>query len=281
MQITIVKPRNEKLKEYIQYFLFMRKDNRNAINYTTFPNSNLCLAIYQENSIHYLKERNANHCLISAGGSALSSKIYGFHTMPFEVDVSCELDQVCILFHPAGLRAFTNIPYAEILSSDRPFDEIFGLANRWKLEHMFELKDATARARILEELLWVHLNNGISQKFNEVLHHIALISLEELNVGLLCKKLLLSESTLSRLFTGHLGQNPQAYFKTLRFRKVLGEVLHKSSSMTSIGYANAYYDQAHFIKDFKSLTGFTPKKILREISVQQNDLTWVYKKRPD
>ena len=36
----------------------------------------------------------------------------------------------------------------------------------------------------------------------------------------------------------------------------------QSESLTEIAYDSAYYDQAHFIKDFKEFTGTTPNKFL-------------------
>ncbi|MFD0878251.1 helix-turn-helix domain-containing protein, partial [Massilia pinisoli] len=33
-----------------------------------------------------------------------------------------------------------------------------------------------------------------------------------------------------------------------------------SESLTAIAYEGNYYDQAHFIKDFKAFTGVSPKK---------------------
>ena len=36
----------------------------------------------------------------------------------------------------------------------------------------------------------------------------------------------------------------------------------ESDSLTSIAYENEYFDQAHFIKDFKELTGVSPKAFL-------------------
>lgn len=41
MNSTIIKPKNEILKKYVQYFLFFNKADHNALNYTTFPNKNL------------------------------------------------------------------------------------------------------------------------------------------------------------------------------------------------------------------------------------------------
>ena len=124
MEPVIIKPKQERLKPYIQYFLFFRKTSHEAINYTTFPNNNLCLALYRRNTIQYTNDAPVNHCSISKGGSSLTGRFYGFHKMPFRVDIDGPLDQVCIIFYSAALRAFTGEHYNDLMHADSFFNEV-------------------------------------------------------------------------------------------------------------------------------------------------------------
>jgi len=114
MKTVIVKPQNEILKKHIEYFLFLKKSDDNLLNYSTFPNNNICLAIYKENHIHYNNVPNYNECVITKGNSLFSSRLYGFHKRPFNVNINADLDQVCIIFYPAALRAFTHESYDDL-----------------------------------------------------------------------------------------------------------------------------------------------------------------------
>ena len=61
MKSIIIKPKNEILKRYVQYFLYFKKTDNTILNYTTFPNNNLCLAIYKQNEINYINHHKTNN----------------------------------------------------------------------------------------------------------------------------------------------------------------------------------------------------------------------------
>jgi len=67
-----------------------------------------------------------------------------------------------------------------------------------------------------------------------------------------------SERYLQKLFLDRVGIAPSAFFSVYRFNKSLGQVLSSNLPLTSIAYDCGYYDQAHFIKEFRKFTGITP-----------------------
>lgn len=71
----------------------------------------------------------------------------------------------------------------------------------------------------------------------------------------------LSPSRLRDQFNREVGMSPKEYSKILRINRV--STFLKSDlrmSLTELAYKLGYYDQAHFIKDFKSVTGLSPGK---------------------
>lgn len=278
MKSIIIKPKNELLKKYIQYFLFFKKTDSTSLNYTTFPNNNLCLSIYKQNKIDYLNHSKANNCTITEGNKYFISKLYGFHKMPFKVDINSCLDQVSIIFYPSALRIFTNESYNDLINSESVFEDIFSTKNSFLLEQIFEVDNFEKRTVIVEELLLKNLKNKIPDKLKEGLHFISQYNTENITVETLADKLQISDTSLYRLFKNNLGQNPKSYLKTIRFRTILDEIRNGHHTHPEIDYLHQYYDQAHFINDFKTYTGYSPKKIIDQISIQQNDLTWIYNK---
>jgi AraC-like DNA-binding protein len=198
--------------------------------------------------------------------------------MPFQVDINSSLDQICIIFYPAALKAFTNESYSDLMNSDSVFEDIFLNEYAFVLEQVFEQENLAIRTEILEELLLKNLKNEIPDKLKEGLHFISHYNTQNLTVETLAGKLQISNTSLYRLFKYNLGQNPKSYLKTMRFRTILDEIMNGNHTPKDIDYLHQYYDQAHFINDFKTYAGYSPKKIIDQVSIQENDLTWIYNK---
>lgn len=277
MESVIIKPKNEILNKHIQYFLFFKKTDQGFLNYTTFPNNNLCLAIYRQNNIEYINEKNKNSCLITTGNKNFKTRLYGFHKMPFTVNIESNLEQICIIFKPSALRAFTKVPYGDLVNSDDFFD-ILSHRDNTVLEQIFEEKEFSIKADKLEHLLLTNLKYEVPAKFKEILYLISNDTNCNLTVDTLSKNLNISSSSLFRLFKNNLGQNPQSYLKTIRFRNSLNEILSNQKTLTSVAHNNQYFDQSHFINDFKFFSGCSPNKLLNKVSLQQNQLVWIYNK---
>ncbi len=65
---------------------------------------------------------------------------------------------------------------------------------------------------------------------------------------------------LDMLFQEHVGVSPKSLASILRFQEVYqGWMQHKSPTFFSNHWPAYYYDQSHFIKEFKRFTGFTPQ----------------------
>lgn len=277
MESVIIRPKNEILNKHIQYFLFFKKTDQGFLNYTTFPNNNLCLAIYRQNNIEYINEKNKNSCLITTGNKNFNTRLYGFHKMPFTVDIESDLEQICIIFKPSALRAFTKVPYGDLVNSDDFFD-ILSHRDNTILEQIFEEKEFSIKADKLEYLLLTNLKYEVPAKFKEILYLISNDTNCNLTVDILSKDLNISSSSLFRLFKNNLGQNPQSYLKTIRFRNTLNEIISNQKTLTSVAHNNQYFDQSHFINDFKSFSGCSPNKLLNKVSLRQNQLVWIFNK---
>lgn len=276
MNTEIIKPHHHQLENIIQYFIVFKSEEAQNIEYTTFPNTNLCLSIYKQNNIIVEHNVNGKHLFTLQGEATYKSYLLGFHESNFKVTINASIDEICIIFHPGALRLFSNISYEELTKSDEAFQLLFPKYAGDFLERLFEENNSHKRVLMLENIILKSINkNHLSDKTQEILYLVQ--QNEELKVGTLARKLSMNESTLYRLFINQIGQSPKSFLRTVRFRKALDGILHfEKGKLTNIAYQNNYTDQSHFIRDFKEITGESPNQLRNKTSIQQEELAWIY-----
>jgi AraC-like DNA-binding protein len=94
---------------------------------------------------------------------------------------------------------------------------------------------------------------------------IILQSQGQIGITTLAGKMNIHRRNMERKFTSVIGISPKQLAKVARLQatlKMLGQ--KKFTNLTEIAYENGYFDQAHFIKDFKEFTGINPKSFFTE-----------------
>jgi AraC-like DNA-binding protein len=111
-----------------------------------------------------------------------------------------------------------------------------------------KLKNKTTIDKIVKSTIDALFSTGGSTPINAILK-------DELN----------KRRQLERKFFKQVGMSPKQLGKVIRLQTALKMLLsQQTESLTSIAYESEYYDQAHFIKDFKEFTGTTPKDFLED-----------------
>ncbi len=84
-----------------------------------------------------------------------------------------------------------------------------------------------------------------------------------IRISELADKLHTSQSPLEKRFRSIVGATPKKFASIVRVKNVLSAIEELSND--EIPFIAGYYDQAHFIKDFKAFTALTPEQYLKEI----------------
>lgn len=112
-------------------------------------------------------------------------------------------------------------------------------------------------------LLKTFCHKLIVNPFIDYAVHSILQSPEQLAISRLSARIGFSQKHFIKLFKEHVGVTPKAFVKIMRFQKAIQEIeANRNVHWASIAYESGYYDQAHFISDFKDFSGFTPKQYL-------------------
>lgn len=85
-------------------------------------------------------------------------------------------------------------------------------------------------------------------------------------IGAIARDFGWSRKRLTERFRGQIGLAPKSAARVLRFHRATGLIArHSDLGWAEIAYACGYYDQAHFIRDFRQLAGRTPGAYRRSL----------------
>ncbi|MFK7812392.1 MAG: helix-turn-helix domain-containing protein [Maribacter sp.] len=114
---------------------------------------------------------------------------------------------------------------------------------------LLDLVSSSKKAASNQKPLWIiRLQNIMNDRWNE------LLTLNELSVLLDVHPV-----TISKYFAKFFSCSFGEYRRKLRIYKSVQLIKNTSLSITEIAFECGFADQSHFIRNFKKLTGFTPK----------------------
>lgn len=168
-----------------------------------------------------------------------------------------------ISFQPHALRSILNVPANHF--TDRSID-LLSIDTEYKYLHerLLEAADTMERIKMLEKHFSKMLANSNlrnHQMIGEVVtsfNHDPSMQLSNSAISGM------SQRHIERLFLEHVGMSARSFQKISRLGNAL-RFIASSASLTEVGYESGYFDQAHFSRSFKELTGYTPKRYRQEI----------------
>lgn len=81
-----------------------------------------------------------------------------------------------------------------------------------------------------------------------------------LTVSQIAKEISISERQLERLFKRYIGLSPKFYCRIIRFNHIFELVQREEKEWGELAQLTGFYDQSHFIKNFREFTGEEPSK---------------------
>ena len=184
---------------------------------------------------------------------------------PFYIEPTGYVNTFAIRFYPYGFANFVSIPIKNLANKETPLEMLFGEKTANELEQ--KIIDATnnfERIKIIEKFLLDKLNDKTT------IDNIVKTTIDALfatngnaSIGSILKEDLSKRRQLERNFKKQIGVSPKQLGKVIRLQTALKMLLNKKTeNLTDIAYESEYFDQAHFIKDFKEFTGINPKQFL-------------------
>jgi AraC-like DNA-binding protein len=194
------------------------------------------------------------------------SFVFGQITTYIEIAPTGTTGLVSARFLPDGLKPFLEIPVSALANKAVDIGHVFGEKGTLLEKNIIAAADNQQRIQFIEAFLLSRLADPqtISTITKDCID-IIFKSQGQLDVMELAGKLKINRRNMERKFTAAIGMSPKQLSRVVRLQATLKMLEQKSfTSLTSLAYENGYYDQAHFIKDFKEFTGLSPKSFFSE-----------------
>lgn len=188
--------------------------------------------------------------------------VFGQITRPLDIQPTGETNIFSVRFHPEGFSPFSDLPIAAMENRAVPLAELFAEEGLDLEKEMLQQTSIEGRIHVVESFLLKRL--GTKEAVDRTVKSSVAVILElngQLSVEALSEQLQINRRQLERKFSSAIGLSPKQLSKIIRLQGTLKMLANQQfSNLTSIAYDGDYYDQAHFIKDFKEFTGVSPKK---------------------
>lgn len=243
----------ERLKPYIKYFVVSESELENE--YKVFPSSGLVIGFQYKGQLSTLTA-NPENKLNSAGITGVSDSYKIFKN-------SADIGTVLIYFTETGFTHFASNPANELFNLSISLDDIFDKNSVTEIEEKLAIATTDKqRIKTVEQFLVSQLKDFQTDKL--IVEAVKLIyqSNGTIRIKELNEKLFISQSPFEKRFRKVVGTTAKKFASIVRFNKVLDN-LNETKILTEICYENNFFDQAHFIKDFKQFTGDTPENFKR------------------
>lgn len=258
MKLEFINPIYE-LKPYITK-IWLFEDNHGFLNHGTLiaPNAKPKIIIPIKNSIATTDSAKTDVC------NEGDIRFIGVRDSPVTLSMPQGVSQsIGLEFTSESAYRFLNIPMNEIANSTCSFADLYGKSGKVLLEEIANCEKIHGKLYLLQKFLLNKLleNNTDNQIINYSINFLS-ESAGLADLKMLEKKTGYSNRYLEILFKRHLGISPKTFATIVRFRifyKFWSGMANSNSETANI--YNFYYDQAHFIKEFKRYTGKTPMQL--------------------
>jgi len=253
MRFQVYLPSAE-LLPYVKHLVI--SENEDATAYTVLPDTALVIGFQYKGRLAYLEGNNPK-ALATMGITGLRDTYRTFQN-------TASIGSVLVVFRENGAARFLKTPLHELFGESLSLEHFFERHLLADLEEQLVLADGdAARIGLVEGFLIGHLQ----QRPADLLVNRAIQYINEskgtIRIQELASLLNTSASPLEKRFRREVGASPKKFATIVRARHVLYAMENGQEAYGA--YLSAFYDQAHFIKDFKKFASLTPEQYLKRL----------------
>ena len=195
------------------------------------------------------------------------SNLFGVITGKFSVLLKEQGWAFGVKFRPGAFYPFVKSPLSRFTNSSISLSDVFG-TDALALETMIRsLNDEEKMSNIAEQFLRERLpeHDEHVSVVNKIIDFI-IADGTILKVDDVVNRLGLNKRWLQRLFNHYVGVGPKWVIKRYRLHEAAQKLAEgEVEDWPMLAFDLGYFDQAHFIKDFKAIVGKTPAEYAKHI----------------
>jgi AraC-like DNA-binding protein len=191
--------------------------------------------------------------IVYSPGSGL--QVVGAMTQARKFEFAAGERQMGVRFRPGMAPGFVRAPGSETTDRLLPLDSVWGAKGRELAAQIADAKSAEQCIALLEAELVDASEPGMVQKVSAYIVDLS----GQVRVDDLAFDAGMSARQLRRLFLEQIGLTPKHFCRVIRFRHSLARLRNsRRGDWTDVALECGYYDQAHFINEFREFSGYTP-----------------------
>jgi len=230
------------------------------------PNGNIEIIIDLTATPKHIYDNYTLQTIQTCRNSWISGLRESFITIPSGLDA----EMFIIEFRKGQAYPFLDRPLTEITGQVVDGDLVLPKIFSHLREALLDQPSPTAMFALAEEWLTEHFELSINPFVHFAVSSI-LASPSTLTIKSIADRTGYSSKHFIRIFTDHVGLTPKRFLRIIRFQKAIRDIGTKGNvHWTSLALDCGYYDQAHFISDFRRFSGFTPLEYMKRKGDWQN-----------
>ncbi len=256
------------LNKFIEVFIYFERIEHAHTVDRFLPNGDVEILIDFNDAPQYIYDNNSLK-KIQACNNVWAS---GLRTEPITIPSGNGATMMVIAFKKGMAAPFFPFPMNEVSDAVIDADLIWGREFAHLRQQLLDTPGVDQRFQIVETFLVrlfaskLNINPCVEFAINEIMKNPGQISIARMN-----ERIGYSQKHFTEIFRRSVGVTPKAFVRIMRFQKAIRTIDSVDSiEWDMIAQECGYYDQSHFINDFKRFSAFTPDEYSKIHTNYQN-----------